>query len=550
MFDPSAFNVMLAQLSPVIGGFLDNFAMAREMFGIAKTKDRQPELIVFPELFTCGYPPLDLLDRPDFIRQCLELDEYIIELVHDYKIAAVWGTVRRSPDGGLYNSFIFQAPGQKTEVGHKMLLPTYDVFDERRWFKPGTEFRTFILNGRRIAIFICEDLWGDKNEERYDIDPLENLNDEPVDLIVTINASPYQIRKHERIRLPMFRKIAQTYRVPVVYVNQVGGYDDILFDGASFVMDRTGALVYQCPAFQAVWRQVIFGPYDNTEVGVGITQICEEEAEIFSALVMGTREYCRRNNFKSALIGLSGGIDSALVAVIAKEALGEENVFGIGMPGPCSSEGSVKDAEELAKNLGIDFDIIPITDAYESMQKVLQVSGVAAENLQARLRGTVLMSKSNAMRHIVLTTGNKSEIAVGYCTLYGDMCGGLAVISDVPKTMVYRLAKWYNYNHSQAIIPISTIEKPPSAELSPGQLDSDSLPDYEVLDPMIERIIVENEIDREQTEIGIAYKIDRNEYKRRQAAPGLRITSKAFGSGRKIPLGHSYRPFQRLFGKK
>jgi NAD+ synthase/NAD+ synthase (glutamine-hydrolysing) len=433
-----------------------------------------------------------------------------------------------------------------------MLLPNYDVFDEARYFLPGSSQELCHLCGEKVAIAICEDGWNDKQfweRRRYKRDPIEELAHKGAQLIVSINASPWNIgKRHEREEI--FRATAKRFGLPLVYVHMVGGNDQLVFDGSSFAMTASGDVAAKAKSFEE--DLILF----DTATGKGedhSNHVTGDEAA-FQALVLGTRDYIRKCGFRKVLVGISGGIDSALVAAIAVEAVGKENVTGIGMPGPHSSEHSLTDARCLAHNLGIRFEVVSINAGYNATVKTLSplftgyASDTTEENLQSRLRGLTLMALSNKFGSLVLTTGNKSEIAVGYCTLYGDMCGGLAVISDVPKTMVYRLARIAN-QHLQAAIPENTFTKPPSAELRPDQKDTDSLPEYPVLDAILEGYI---EHYRTVPEIAsqlnipedlvrdIVRKVDRNEYKRQQAAPGLRITRKAFGLGRRFPIAHRF----------
>jgi NAD+ synthase/NAD+ synthase (glutamine-hydrolysing) len=432
-----------------------------------------------------------------------------------------------------------------------MLLPNYDVFDEARYFEPGTSQDLCHLCGKKVAIAICEDGWNDKQfweHRRYRRDPIEELAHKGAELIVSINASPWNIgKRHEREDI--FRATAKRFGLPLVYVHMVGGNDQLVFDGTSFAMTAQGDVVARAKSFEE--DLILFDTATNT--GDDHSNHVVDDDAAFQALVLGTRDYIRKCGFRSVLVGLSGGIDSALVAAIAVEAIGKENVIGIGMPGPHSSEHSLTDARALACNLGIRFEVVSINAGYDAMLQTLSPlftgyqADTAEENLQSRLRGVTLMSLSNKYGSLVLTTGNKSEIAVGYCTLYGDMCGGLAVISDVPKTMVYRLARIANCRG--AVIPENTFTKPPSAELRPNQKDTDSLPEYPVLDAILEAYI---EHYRAVPEIAaqlnisedlvrdIVRKVDRNEYKRQQAAPGLRITRKAFGVGRRFPIAHRF----------
>jgi NAD+ synthase (glutamine-hydrolysing) len=447
--------------------------------------------------------------------------------------------------------------GEIVFTQRKMLLPNYDVFDEARYFEPATCQDICNIRGTRVALAICEDAWNDKQfweRRRYSRDPIEELVQKGPELIVSINASPWNVGKR-KLREAIFHATAQRFGLPLVYVHMVGGNDQLVFDGSSFAMTAKGELVAKANSFAE--DLVMFDSASGT--GENHANHLRGDDATYEALIVGTRDYIRKCSFRSVLIGLSGGIDSALVAAIAVEAVGKENVIGVGMPGPYSSEGSISDARVLAERLGIRFEIVPIKAGYEAMMHTLNPlfagfnADTTEENLQSRLRGMVLMSLSNKFGALVLTTGNKSEIAVGYCTLYGDMCGGLAVISDVPKTMVYQLARIANCRYERkglpGPIPESTFQKPPSAELRPDQKDTDSLPPYDILDAIlagyIERYESVPEIAAkvnapEELVRDIVRKVDRNEYKRQQAAPGLRITPKAFGVGRRFPIAHRF----------
>jgi NAD+ synthase/NAD+ synthase (glutamine-hydrolysing) len=438
-------------------------------------------------------------------------------------------------------------------VQQKMLLPTYDVFDEGRNFAPGDRQHVWEACGRRLAITICEDIWNDKQfwERRlYPRDPVEELVAEGADFLINISCSPYHMNKR-RLRREMLAAIARRHRLPVVLVNQAGGNDQLVFDGTSFVLDPDGHVRALAKSFE---EDLVL--YDTATNSGDLHETHSDECEaVYQGLVTGARDYVRKCGFERVLLGLSGGIDSSLTAVVAADALGPENVLGVGMPGPYSSPGSIEDARALASNLGLRFELIPIQPPYEAFLQTLGPAfaglpaDVTEENLQARLRGVTLMALSNKFRALVLTTGNKSELAVGYCTLYGDMCGGLAVISDVPKTLVYELARVANRRHPGAI-PEAVFTKPPSAELRPDQKDSDSIPEYEVLDPILKAYVEENESPESiARRLGqplelvrqVARLVDGNEYKRQQAAPGLRVTSKAFGIGRRFPIAQRFR---------
>ena len=510
-------------------------------------------LAVFSELCLCGYLPQDLLERPAFIeRNHKELKALAAQLPLPTIVGYV-GRVKNGTGKPIANKAALICGGRVVFEQSKMLLPTYDVFDESRYFEPGDRQSVFGLHGEQLGITICEDVWNDKNfwaRQLYDRDPVAELTRQGTSVLLNISASPYTLDKRA-LRVEMLRSIAMNHKLPVVYVNQVGGDDSLIFDGASIALTPGGNIAAQAKAFEE--DLVMFDT--ATSKGEVHEQPHEEIAYAYQALVTGTRDYVRKCSFKKVLVGLSGGIDSAVVASIAVDALGAENVLGVSMPGPFSSEGSKEDAETLAKNLSVQFVRLPITEVFEAYKEALTPAfgnrpvDVTEENIQARIRGNYLMALSNKFGSMVLSTGNKSENAVGYCTLYGDMAGGLAVISDVPKLMVYELARWIN--RERELIPCSTIEKPPSAELRPNQKDEDSLPPYEVLDRILKAYIEdlkspEEIADHYEFDVklvqDIALRVDRNEYKRKQAAPGLKITSRAFGFGRPFPIAQKFIP--------
>jgi NAD+ synthase (glutamine-hydrolysing) len=543
--------IALAQFNPTVGDFAGN--SARILSLAAQAKQRGADLAVFSELCLCGYLPLDLLERPAFIdRNHKEL----IELAAKISLPSIVGYAGRVKNGtgkSIANKAALISEGCVVFEQSKMLLPTYDVFDESRYFQPADQQFVFGFGGEQLGITICEDVWNDKNfwaNCRYDRDPVTELIGQGTTVLLNISASPYTIDKRS-LRFEMLRSIAINHHRPVVYVNQVGGDDSLIFDGASMALTADGNVAAQALAFQE--DLVLF----DTATGQGEihAQPHEEIAYAHRALIIGTSDYVRKCSFKKVLVGLSGGIDSAVVAAIAVEALGAENVLGVSMPGPYSSEGSKADAIALAKNLGIQLVTVPITDVFDAYRRSLapafgdRPADVTEENIQARIRGNYLMALSNKFGSMVLSTGNKSEIAVGYCTLYGDMAGGLAVISDVPKLMVYELARWIN--RERELIPRSTIEKPPSAELRPNQKDEDSLPPYDVLDRILKAYIEDLRSPQEISDHygfdlklvrDIALLVDRSEYKRKQAAPGLKITSRAFGFGRPFPIAQKFIP--------
>ena len=507
-----------------------------------------PSLIVFPELSVCGYPPRDLVERPSFVARNRETAEGIALATKGIAVICGLVTPAQAETGkSVMNSAALLRDGRLAFIQSKMLLPTYDVFDEMRNFAPAKSQQLFSIGGKQMALTICEDAWNDKhfwNRRLYGVDPVEELVRAGGNFVLNISASPFWMGKRG-LRHDMLAVTAKGYKVPVAMVNQVGGNDSVVYDGSSLVIAPDGNVIAQGKSFEE--DLVYFDSQSMT--GEVHLQIAGEDAAAYAALVLGTRDYVHKCGFQRAIIGLSGGIDSALTAVIAVDALGPENVIGVGMPGPYSSPGSIDDARQLAKNLGIRFELLAIGKIYEACRQTLAPAfaglpeDVTEENIQSRSRGLLLMSLSNKFNALVLSTGNKSELGVGYCTLYGDMVGGLAVISDVPKTLVYRLSAYVNSR--QPVIPQATIEKPPSAELRPDQKDSDSLPPYDVLDPILEDYVEES---RSAEQIAqshdfdldlvkrVVRMIERSEYKRQQAAPGIKISAKAFGYGRRVPI--------------
>ncbi len=538
--------IALGQINPTVGDFSGNAAKIIDFSRRAQAAGAG--LILFPELSVCGYPPRDLVERTSFVARNRESAERIA--AETAGIAVICGLVTAADSNTgktVMNSAALLMHGKIAFVQSKMLLPTYDVFDEMRNFAPARSQELFSFCGNQMALTICEDAWNDKqfwNKRLYTVDPVESLVQAGGNFVLNISASPFWIGKRE-FRRDMLATIARHHKVPVALVNQVGGNDSLVFDGSSLVLNREGNVVAQGRSFEE--DLVFFDSHDLT--GEMHEQIAGDEASAYSALVLGTRDYMHKCGFQKAIIGLSGGIDSALTAVIASDAVGPENVIGVGMPGPYSSKGSIDDARALATNLGIRFELLSINPAYEAYRQTLkdvfagQKEDVTEENIQSRARGTMLMALSNKFGAIVLSTGNKSELGVGYCTLYGDMVGGLAVISDVPKTLVYRLSHYVNSR--KPVIPKASLEKPPSAELRPDQKDSDSLPPYEVLDAVLEDYIEDSHpAERIAADRGldlavvrrVIRMVDRAEYKRQQAAPGLKISLKAFGYGRRFPI--------------
>jgi len=538
--------IALGQINPTVGDFPGNSAKIIEF--AQRARHEGAELILFPELSVCGYPPRDLVERPSFLARNRETVEHIAQSTRGIAVICGLVTPAQAETGkSAMNSSALLKDGQVAFLQSKMLLPTYDVFDEMRNFAPAKSQTLFPFGGQQMALTICEDAWNDKqywHKRLYALDPVETLMRAGGDLLLNISASPFWLGKRA-MRREMLATIARHYKVPVVMVNQVGGNDCLVFDGSSLVLNPGGEVIAQGSSFE---EDLIYFDSDR-QTGEVHPQIENEDAAAYAALVLGTRDYVHKCGFRQVIIGLSGGIDSALTAVIAADALGPENVIGVGMPGPYSSSGSIHDARALALNLGIRFELLPIDDIFQSCSRTLakvfagRKEDETEENLQSRARGTLLMALSNKFGAIVLSTGNKSEVGVGYCTLYGDMVGGLAVISDVPKTLVYRLSRYVNSR--RPVIPQATLEKPPSAELRPNQKDTDSLPPYDVLDAILEDYVEESHsADQIAQERGfdvdlvrrVARMIERSEYKRQQAAPGIKISPKAFGYGRRFPI--------------
>jgi NAD+ synthase (glutamine-hydrolysing) len=555
--------IALAQINPTVGDFAGNTKKILEY--AARAGDLGADLVVFPELAVCGYPPADLLEKAVFISRA---EQVVTELAGwtagSGRPAILCGTVMAAVTKvgkQVRNVAVLLADGKVSFVQQKMLLPFYDVFDEQRYFEAGKEQTLTCVDGQPLAITICEDAWNDKGfwrRQMYPVDPVEGLMAQwemrqkdlagKQRIILNISASPYWQGK-PRVRQSMLAAIAVRHGAYVAMVNQVGGDDSLVFDGSSLVIRPDGKVAVRAASFAE--DLVVFDTEagDTAEDAVVADAGVDEVAELWDALVLGTRDYVRKCGFSKVLVGLSGGIDSALVAAIAVEALGAENVVGIGMPTEYSSLGSIEDARKLAKNLGVRFELLPIHDVFAQFQHVLQPLfagtpfGLAEENLQPRIRGTLLMALSNKFGALVLTTGNKSEMSTGYCTLYGDMVGALAVIGDVMKTRVYALSRYVN--RVKEVIPWATIEKPPSAELRPEQRDTDSLPPYEVLDPILEayverycsadQIAEEQGVDVQLVK-SVLQLVERSEYKRQQAAPVLKVTKKSFGMGRRFPI--------------
>jgi NAD+ synthase (glutamine-hydrolysing) len=538
--------IALGQINPTVGDFAGNAAKIIDFS--TRAKSLGAGLVLFPELSVCGYPPRDLVERASFVQHNREAAEHIAAETHGIAVICGLVTPAQAETGkSVMNSAALLMDGRIKFVQSKMLLPTYDVFDEMRNFAPARSQLLFPFCGKQMALTICEDAWNDKhfwNRRLYSVDPVEALVHAGGNFVLNISASPFWAGKRE-LRHDMLATIAKNDRVPVAFVNQVGGNDSLVFDGSSLVFDREGNVIARGKSFEE--DLVVFD--SDSLTGELHEQIEGEEASIFAALVLGTRDYVSKCGFRTVIIGLSGGIDSALTAAVAVDAIGTENVMGVGMPGAYSSQGSVDDARALANNLGIRFEILPITDIFNDYKVTLRAvfegrpEDVTEENIQSRIRGSLLMALSNKFGALVLSTGNKSELGVGYCTLYGDMAGGLAVINDVPKTLVYRLSHYVNSR--KPVIPQSTLEKLPSAELRLNQKDSDTLPDYEVLDAILEdyveqahsaeQITRDHNFDLDLVK-SVIRMVERNEYKRQQAAPGIKISPKAFGYGRRFPI--------------
>jgi len=541
-------NVGLAQINTTVGDFTGN--SAKILAAYHELVADGAEIVVTPELSIPGYPPLDLIFAGEFVERNFEALSGIRAGIGEVPLLV--GFIDRNLSGygkPFHNAAAVLSKGAEPIIIHKRLLPTYDVFDEARYFEPGQVSTPIEIAGKKVGITICEDLWTSEflPGPLYRVDPPADLVKAGAEILINLSASPFQFGKSIR-RLQMLHAQAERFAVPIYYCNSVGGNDQLVFDGHSLAFSAKGDRVQEMAGF-IEQLLVVREPTDAFSPDVR-----EQLGELYRALVLGLRDYFGKCRFKTAVLGLSGGIDSALTAVLAVEALGKEHVIGATMPGPYSSEGSIKDAISLSENLGIKCLNLPIEESYKTL-----VSGLAKafqgrpedateENLQARLRGVMMMALSNKFGSLLLTTGNKSELAVGYCTLYGDMCGGLAVISDLPKTLVYELSRWIN--RQKEIIPAATIEKPPSAELRPNQTDQDSLPPYDLLDAILALYVEENLPIHEIVARGydqelvrrIAGMVDRNEYKREQAAPGLKVTGRAFGMGRRLPIAQRYTP--------
>lgn len=547
--------IALAQINTTVGDFAGN--VERMVRSARAAAERGAELVVFPELALCGYPPRDLVERPEFVRRSEEELARLAGLL-PRELAAIVGYVRRSrarEGKPVADAAALIEHGEVRLDYAKILLPFYDVFDESRYFEPGRELGLFVRQGLKAGVTICEDIWNDKHfwkKRFYRRDPAAESVKAGAEVVINIASSPFSTQK-VHVRHDMLQAFAREHSTAVVYVNHVGGNDQLIFDGSSMAFNSRGELCARARSFQE--DLVLF---DTAAAGPAAGEIRPapegEVEEVAQALLLGLRDYVSKCGFRKVIVGLSGGIDSALVATLAADSIGPENVTGVGMPGPYSSGGSLRDAEQLARNLGIDFRVVSVTSIFECYLRGLDPlfeslpRDVTEENIQARIRGNILMALSNKFRALVLSTGNKSELAVGYCTLYGDMAGGLAVIADVPKTLVYRLARYLNRERER--IPAACLEKPPSAELRPDQTDQETLPPYEVLDRVLKAYIEENlsceEIVRRlaldsELVCDIVRRVNDAEYKRQQAAPALKVTAKAFGMGRRFPIAHKFR---------
>ncbi len=544
--------IALAQIDPLVGDVVGN--STKVLDAISRARSLGASLIAFPEMTLLGYPPRDLLLKPRFVRANVEAVHRIAESC--VGIAALIGFVDRNADSvgrPLRNAAAYCRDGAVREIAYKSLLPTYDVFDECRYFEPGPDVSLIDHHGTPLGVSICEDLWNDEQvvgRRIYAGDPIGKLAAGGARMLINLSASPFEKGKHA-FRERLFSHQAAVHRLPILFVNQVGGNDELIFDGASMVLDASGTLIARAKPFAEDLLLV-----DLATAGPArIEPYPEDLASVYEALVLGTRDYVTKCGFERVLLGLSGGIDSAVTAAIVVEALGAKAVTGVALPSRYSSDHSQSDAEALAANLGIDYRVIPIGSIHDIFEQCLaphfgdRPEDVTEENIQARIRGNLLMALSNKFGWLLLTTGNKSELAVGYCTLYGDMCGGLAVLSDVPKTMVYALARDINARAGRAVIPDSSITKPPSAELRPDQADQDSLPPYAMLDAILALYIHEEKSTEEIIAAGfeadvvqrVVRLVDTNEYKRKQAALGLKVTSRAFGVGRRMPIAARFR---------
>ncbi len=545
--------ITIAQLNPTIGDIEGNFKKLSQIVDDFSTKT---DLIIFPELYITGYPPRDFLDNSSFLLSVEKTVKNLVDLSMKYPDTGILTGMPLKEKYGekffLYNSAVLFAGGKQKGCQHKTLLPSYDVFDETRYFEPSPQNKIISFKGEKLGVSICEDMWtqDDSLFRKYRKDPLKELAEQGATLFINLSASPFCYHKEKR-RYDIISSYAKKHDIPFIFVNQVGGNDELVFDGRSLCVNGNGDIIAVLPSFLETVQTV------DLENDKGKKEYSPQGTieSIHNALIIGLRDYMEKTGFKKAVIGLSGGIDSAVTCAIAREAMGHGDILGVSMPSPYSSSQSEEYSRELANNLGIDFTVIPITKIYEQYLNELSTAGliqdienvnVTLQNIQARIRGNILMAFSNEQERLLLSTGNKSELAVGYCTLYGDMAGGMAVISDVPKTMVYGLAD--HINRERELIPQKIIERIPSAELRPGQLDSQALPPYEILDRILFHYLEEGLCVKKISLLGfdedvvkwVINSVNMNEYKRRQAAPGLKVTSKAFGSGRRMPIAAKY----------
>ncbi|MEM7726458.1 MAG: NAD+ synthase [Cyanobacteria bacterium P01_A01_bin.45] len=562
--------IAISQINPIIGDLSGN--AERILQHAHNIKSQETRLLLTPELSLCGYPPRDLLLNPAFVEKMnLTLQKLAEDLPSNLAVLVGTVTINQNANnsGGknLFNSIALLLNGEIKQLFHKRLLPTYDVFDEHRYFEPGLQANYFTLDEIKIGVTICEDLWNDEEfwgKRSYKVNPIADLSKIGVDLVVNLSASPYSVGK-QQCREEMLKHSAVKFNLPIIYTNQVGGNDDLIFDGRSFALNRQGEVIFRASGFTTESEIIEFSQQDqDLQSAKVLPKYTSEDEEIWQALTLGVRDYVQKCGFSQVVLGLSGGIDSALVAAIAAAAIGKDNVLGVLMPSPHSSDHSISDALTLVENLGINSTTLPIGKLMQGFDHTFNdlfagtESGITEENLQSRIRGDLLMAIANKFGHLLLSTGNKSEMAVGYCTLYGDMNGGLAVISDVPKTRVYSLCRWLNshpgvFNHQHTtprteIIPPNIITKPPSAELKPGQVDQDSLPDYDILDDILYRLVSKHESAAEIITAGhdktivsrVIQMVARAEFKRRQAPPGLKICDRAFGTGWRMPIASNW----------
>jgi len=544
-------NIALAQLNPVVGDLAGNRQLIEQ--AVHQARERGAQLLVTPELCISGYPPRDMLSRGGFVAACEQQVLHLASLTDDQFGILVGHPGRHAcHPHSMANCASLLAGGKVVATRQKILLPNYDVFDEKRYFQAGSEIVPMEFLGQRLGVHICEDAWWGERETFYHCppagqpDPVELLARQQCDLFINLSASPYELGKIKR-RHRLIRQHVQRHQTPFLFVNQIGGNDDLVFDGSSFVLNQQGELVLCCQSFSPDMQ---FVDTNRLPAPIAVPSVCRE-AELLAAMTLGLRDYMRKSGFTDCVLGLSGGIDSALAAGIAARAVGPSHVHGILMPSRYSSQHSIDDAQALARNLGIDSGIIPIDAvhaAYETLPELAndlssQPAGLADQNLQARIRGAIAMARSNRHNWMAIATGNKSELAVGYCTLYGDMCGGFAVLSDLYKRDVYALSRWINTDAGREIIPESILEKAPSAELAPNQFDQDTLPPYPILDGILHGLIDEERSPAElaeeyprETVLWVVRRLDRNEFKRRQMPPGIKLSQRAFGSGRRMPM--------------